>query len=109
MDKLVRRVTRIERSGHHREATVLYKNDEGEEEGDETPLFSRLERSVRHVLKAQMVAAQKAYESHLESTEKGGNAWLRDVPRNLMKARGKAMKEMRKAVPKIEFDEEEED
>ena len=42
MDKLVRRVTRIERSGQHREATVLYNNDEGEEEGDETPHFSRL-------------------------------------------------------------------
>ena len=56
-----------------------------------------------------MIAAQKVYEQHLESTEKGGNAWLRDVPRNLMKARGKAMKEMRKAVPKIEFDDEEED
>jgi hypothetical protein len=108
MDKLVKRVTRVERSGQHRGAKVIYKSDE--EEDDETPHFHRFEKSVRHMLKAQLVAAREAYERHLESAEKGGNAWLRDGPGNFVKARRKAMKEMRKASPfKVESDEDDED
>ena len=58
-----------------------------------------LERSVRHFLKAQVIAAQEAYQRHLESVEKGGNSWLVEDPFNLIKARRKAMKEARKAAP----------
>src|SRR5438105_14975862 len=100
MDKLVKRVTRVERSGQHRGTKVIYKSDVDEEEDDEeTPHFHRFERTVRRMLKAQLVAAQEAYQRHLESAEKGGNAWLRDSPGNFVKARRKAMKEMRKASP----------
>jgi hypothetical protein len=110
MDKLVRRVTRVERSGQHRDAKVIYKSDVDEDDGEETPHFGRLEKSVRHMLKAQLDGAQEAYQRHLESAEKGGNAWLHDGPRNFMKARRKAMKEMRKAAPsKVKFDEDDED
>ena len=113
MDKLVRRVTRVERSGQHRDAKVIYKGNEDEDDDSETPRFHRLERSVRHMLKAQVIAAQEAYQRHLESAEKGGNAWLHDGPRNFMKARRKAMKEMRKASPfgmhKIDNDDDDED
>ena len=108
MDKLVKRVTRVERSGQQRNAKVIYKSDVEEEDDDEIPHFHRFERGVRHILKAQLVAAQEAYERHIESAEKGGNAWLRDVPRNFAKARHKAMKEMRKASP-FKSDEEDED
>jgi hypothetical protein len=96
MEKLVRRVTRVDRSG---DAKVIYKSDVGEEEDEEIPHFHRLERNVRHMLKAQLLAAQEAYQRHIESAEKGGNTWLHDVPRNFMKARRKAIKEMRKASP----------
>jgi hypothetical protein len=110
MDKLVRRVTLIERSGQTREAKVVYETDE-EDDDHASPQIHRLERSVRHMLKAQVIAAQEAYEKHLESAGKGGNHWLTDVPRNLMSARKKAMKEMRQAAPfKVEknpeYDEE---
>jgi hypothetical protein len=106
MEKLVRRVTRVERSG---DAKVIYKSDVGEDDDDEEiPHFHRLERSVRHMLKAQLLAAQEAYQRHIDSAEKGGNAWLHDAPRNFMKARRKAIKEMRKASPFAQSDVEHE-
>jgi len=110
MDKLVRRVTVVQGSGEHRDAKVVYQSDEDEDTDDSSdqPNFKRLERSVRHMLKAQVIAAQEAYQRHLDSAAKGGKSWLVENPGNMMKARRKAMKEMRKASPfgklKVESD-----
>jgi hypothetical protein len=113
MDKHVRRVTVVQGSGQNRQANVIYQSDEAEEEDSEMPRFSKLEKSVRHLLKAQVIAAQEAYQRHLESVEKGGNSWLVEDPFNMMKARRKAMKEARKASPfklmKFESDEDEDE
>src|SRR4030088_805043 len=98
MGELVRRVTVVQSSGAHRDSKVVYENDEDEDTDDEspaTPRFKRLEHSVRHMLKAQVIAAQDAYQRHLDSVAKGGNSWMVDDPMNFMKARKKAMKEMR--------------
>jgi hypothetical protein len=99
MDKLVKRVTVVHGSGDDREAKVVYNGDGNVENDEETgePHFHGLERKVRNMLKAQMIAAQAAYENHLESAKKEGNSWLYDSPGNFMKARRKAMKEMRKS------------
>jgi hypothetical protein len=107
MDKLVKRVTVVQGSGEHRTANVVYKSEE-DEDGEE----NRLERTIRHVLKAQVIAAQEAYQRHLDSVAKGGKSWIFEEPGNLMKAQRKAMKEMRKAAPfkiKVEEDEDEEE
>ncbi len=114
MDKLVRRVTVVQGSGEHRQANVVYTSHEDDDDDElEIPRLSRLERSVRHMLKAQVIAAQEAYQRHLDSAEKGGNAWVADVPKNLMRARRKAMKELRKASPfklmKFDTDEDEDE
>jgi hypothetical protein len=114
MDKLVKRVTVVHGSGEGRHAEVVYKTeeDEDEEEFGGGPNLRRLERSVRRMLKAQVIAAQEAYQRHIDSAEKGGKTWLYEAPNNFMKARRKAMKEMRKASPfhaKSESDEDEED
>ena len=106
MDKLVRRVTLVQ----NREAKVVYENED-EENDHLPPHFRNMERSVRHMLKAQVIAAQEAYERHLESAGKGGRHWMTDAPHNFMKARKKAMKELRQASPfKVEknpeYDEE---
>jgi ferredoxin-NADP reductase len=111
MDKLVRRVTLVERSGQTREAKVVYESDEEDDDDRSSPHLRNLERSVRHMLKAQVIGAQEAYERHLKSAGKGGRHWLTEGPGNLMKARRKAMKEMQHAAPfKIEknpeYDEE---
>jgi hypothetical protein len=108
MDKLVKRVTVVQGSGEHRTANVVYKSDE-DDDGEEG---NRFERTIRHVLKAQVIAAQEAYQRHLDSVAKGGKTWIFDEPSNLMKAQRKAMKEIRKASPfkiKIEKDEDEDE
>jgi len=98
MDKLVRRVTVVQGSGENRQPNVVYKSDE--DEGDDgAPGLNRFERSVRHMLKARVIEAQEAYQRHLDSVKKGGNSWFYEDPGNFMKARRKALKEMRKASP----------
>jgi hypothetical protein len=100
MDKLVRRVTLVERSGQTHQAKVVYEHEHDDDDDDHVPPhFRNLERGVRHMLKAQVIAAQEAYERHLESAGKGGRHWLMDAPRNMMKARKKAMKELQHAAP----------
>ena len=65
------------------------------------------------MLKAQVIGAQDVYQRHLDSVEKGGRSWMYDAPGNFMKARRKAMKEMRKSapfgMPKMKFDDDEDE
>ena len=109
MDKLVRRVTVVQGTGENRQANVVYKSDE--EDDDDMPRPSRLERAVRHMLKAQVIAAQEAYQRHLNSVDKGGSSWMYEAPGNFMKARRKALKELRKASPfkMMKFEDDEDD
>jgi hypothetical protein len=111
MDKLVRRVTVVQGSGENRHANVVYKSDE-DEDFDE-PSLKRTERSVRHMLKAEVIAAQDAYQRHLDSVEKGGNSWIYDTPGNFWRAYRKGLKEAYKAGPfgilKLDEDEDEDD
>jgi hypothetical protein len=99
MDKLVRRVTVVHGSGEHRDAKVVYKHDDDDDDDTGHPGFKGLERAVRHMLKAQVIAAQDAYQRHLDAAAKNDNSWLVDAPMNFIKSRRKAMKEMRKASP----------
>jgi hypothetical protein len=115
MDRLVKRVTIVERtaqgSDQSREAKVVYDLDEDDEEG--APSFRNFERTMRHLLKADLIATQEVYERHLASLEKGGTAWLDDAPRNFMKAQRKGLKEASKASPfrtvKVRVEEEDEE
>ena len=112
MDKLVRRVTVVQGSGEHRDAKVVYQSDDDPVDSEGKPNLKKLEEGVRNMLKAQVVAAQEAYDRHLKSASKDDNEWLMDVPKNLMNAQKKAMKEMKKSMPKPPFmknDDDEED
>jgi hypothetical protein len=110
MDKLVKRVTVVRGSGENRHAEVVYESDDEEaEEEDREPNLKSLERSVRHILKAQLVAAQEAYQRHLDSVEKGGAAWMKDAPGNIWEAGSKAAKEIRKSMPFGRSDDDDED
>jgi hypothetical protein len=107
MDKLVKRVTIVQGSGETRRTEVVYESEHEDEE--DRPNLQGLERSIRHVLKAQVIAAQEAYQRHLSSAGKGGMAWMTEAPGNIVKATRKAAKEMRKSVPFGSRSDEEED
>jgi len=98
MDKLVRRVTVVRGSGEHRQTNVVYDNEDNEDDY-ERPLLRGLERGVRHLMKANAIAAQETYRRYLESVEKGGPSWIVEAPLNAVKARRAALKELRKASP----------
>jgi len=109
MDKLVRRVTVVQGSSEDRRANVVYESDEDEDEDFDEPSFKRQERSVRHMLKAEVIAAQDAYQRHLDSVQKGGNSWIYDTPGNLWRAYRKGLKEAYKAGPFGKDEDEDED
>ena len=96
LDNLVRRVTVVHGSGENRRTEVIYEKDE--EEDDENLKFKRLERGIRHMLKAQLIAAQEAYQRHLNSVEKGGTSWMTEAPRNMIGATVKGAGEVRKSM-----------
>jgi hypothetical protein len=97
MDKLVKRVTVVQGSGEHRRSTIVYENDDTDEEHDGRT-FGSLERAIRHMLKAEMIMAQEAYNRHVKSASRGGSNWLLDGPSNILRAHRKGLKEVRKAV-----------
>jgi hypothetical protein len=103
MDKLVRRVTVVSGSGDHRSAQVAYRSDDDTDRDDfddlEGPRFPRHERNMRHMLKADLIAAQDAYQRHLASVRKGGEEWIYDLPGNFLRSTRKAYREARKAAP----------
>jgi hypothetical protein len=100
MDKLVRRVTVVQRSGDTRTATVVY--DHTEDPVDETVQSSTVLRPVegiiRRILKADVIFTQEQYKRHLESGHRK-NGWLFDLPSNILHSGIKAYNEARKAVP----------
>ncbi len=99
MDKLVRRVTVVEGSGENRQAKVVYKAEGEDRDESYEDFLPSFERSVRHLLKADLIRAQEAYDRHVESASKGKTDWIFDAPENLRKAFVKAEKEARKARP----------
>jgi len=104
MDKLVRRVTVVSGSGDHTSAQVAYRSDDDKDRDEffedlERPRLRRGERSMRHLLKADLIAAQNAYRRHLASVRKGGEEWIYDAPGNFLRSTRKAYREARKASP----------
>jgi hypothetical protein len=97
MDKLVRRVTVVQKEGETRQATIVYENDEDSDDDHRGHAFPSLERAVRHLLKADVILAQEAYQRHLKSVSNSKRDWLLDEPSNILKAYNKAGKEASKA------------
>jgi hypothetical protein len=99
IDTFVKRVTVVQGSGENRHAEVVYEKEDDEEGDDDNVTLTRVERSIRHLLKAQVIGAQEAYQRHLKSTEKGGMSWVTEAPGNFWHAGRKAIKEVKKSLP----------
>jgi hypothetical protein len=106
MDKLVKRVTVVEGAGDKRQAKVVYESEKDEEEKG-VPALGSIERAVRHLLKADLIRAQEAYDRHVESATKGEGDWLFAAPANIIKAFRKAEGEARKAAQSLRDEDEE--
>jgi hypothetical protein len=109
MDKLVKRVTVVQGGGEHRRSTVVYESDDDDVDDDhERRSFGPLERAIRHMLKAELVMAQEAYDRHIKSASRGGSNWLLEGPSNIMRAQRKGLKEVSKVASMV-YEGEDED
>jgi hypothetical protein len=70
MDNSVKRVTAIEGEGADRDTKVLYQD-----ERDNDPDIPPIERAVRHVVNAALIAAKVAYDSYIDRAKKGKTSW----------------------------------
>jgi hypothetical protein len=112
MDKLVRRVTVVQGGGENRHATIVYERDRDADdddedfEGDARSFFRPLERAIRHILKAEVIMAQEAYNRHIKSAAHGRQQWLLDMPSNVLNAQRKGLKEIRRAAREVAHEDE---
>jgi hypothetical protein len=97
MDKLVRRITQIRRSGDKSDPTVIY--EKGEQDEDEIGLFGPVEKVSKRLRQADQVFSAEALRLHEKSARERDGGWFFDAPANIMKAHRKAYNEARKAVP----------
>jgi hypothetical protein len=98
MDKTVKRITVIRRSGDTAEGTVIYRR--AQKPRQVSTWLRPLERVVRRHLKANVILAEESLRRHDASNRRRKNGWLLDLPANAVKARIKAHNEEgRKAVP----------
>lgn len=98
MDKAVKRITVVKRTGDTTEGTVIYR--QSEKDGGKASFIMRgLERAARRYLVAKKILADEALRRHDKSNSQRANGWIYDAPVNALKSRRKAYNEGRKAMP----------
>jgi hypothetical protein len=98
MDKLVRRVTVIHRSGDEPKAVAVYREPR-KERARVSILTQPFERGARHLEKALIIFGQEALRRHEDSNRRRRDGWLLEAPGNFIESGRKALNEARKAVP----------
>jgi hypothetical protein len=76
MDKTVKRVTVLEGDREGRQEKVVYEDPKALDESKVPPI----ERAVRHVVNAALIAAQVAYDSYLKRASEGKTSWMFQPP-----------------------------
>ena len=99
MDKLVRRVTVIDRSGDIPQATTVYKEQRTANEKKVSVWTRPFERAARRVATAEIIFAQELLRRHEESNRRRRDGWLLEGCANMAESGRKAYNEARKAVP----------
>jgi hypothetical protein len=97
MDKLVRRIVKVKRSGGKDSAKVIYEKGASSEDGD--GIADVAEKSARRMLRAERTFADNALRLHDESARNEEGGWLIDAPANIVTAHRKAYNVARKTAP----------
>jgi hypothetical protein len=99
MDRLVRRVTVIQREGdNQRQAVTVYR--EPRKGRGKVSIWTRpFERGARRLVRAQIIFGQEALRRHDESNRRRRDGWLLEGPANVVESGRKALNEVRKGVP----------
>jgi hypothetical protein len=97
VDKEVRRITVVTRTGDTSQATVVYKDSTKERKVSD--LSAPFEKVVRRLMKAQAIGSVDALRRHEKSNSERRDGWIRDAPVNLIKSTRKSYNEARKIAP----------
>jgi hypothetical protein len=98
MDKLVRRVTVIQRSGDERHAVDVY--EQPRKKRRKVSVWTRpFERAARRLIQAEVIFGQELLRRGEESTRRRRDGWLLEAPANISESGRTAYNEARKAVP----------
>src|SRR5271156_6628290 len=98
MDRIVKRVTVIRRSGDEPRAVTVYR--EPRAKGARGSVLTRpFERGARHLEKAFVIFGQESLRRHEDSNRRRRDGWLLEAPGNFIESGRKALNEARKAVP----------
>lgn len=98
MDKLVKRVTVVQRGADTPHAITVYKSPR-KGGGKGSILMRPLERATRRLVKADVIFGQEILRRHDASKRRRRNGWLLEAPTNVIESGRKAYNEARKAVP----------
>jgi hypothetical protein len=99
MDKLVRRVTVIKRSGDEQPRAVAVYKEPRKARAKVSILTRPLERGAKRLLKAQVIFGEEMLRRQEKSNRRRRDGWLVEGPGNLLESGRKALNEARKAVP----------
>ena len=97
MDKLVSRVTVVQRSGNTTHVDVVYK--ESKKDRPKLTWSRPLERVARRLVEADIAKDRELLRLHDESNARRPDGWIIDGPGILAAAARKGYNEARKAVP----------
>jgi hypothetical protein len=100
MDKLVKRVTVIERSGDDRQSQAVTVYQAPREGRGKVSVWTRpFERAARRLVRAQVIFGQEIMRRADESNRRRRDGWLLEGPANIVESGRQAYNEARKAVP----------
>jgi hypothetical protein len=97
VDKNVRRITAVSRSGTGSESVVIYRDPKKKRKV--SALSSPFEKVVRRLINASVKGYTEAQRRHEKSNSERRDGWLRDAPENIIKSSRKAYNESRKIAP----------
>jgi hypothetical protein len=100
MDKLVKRVTVIDRSGGDRQPRTVTVYKEPRKDRPRVSILTRpFERAARRWARAQIIFGQELLRRQSESNRRRREGWLLEGPVNILESGLKAYNETRKADP----------
>lgn len=98
MDKLINRVTVVQRGADAPPAITVYKRPR-KGRSKVSFLTRPLERAAKRIVKAEIIFGQEFLRRHDESNRRRRDGWLLEAPANVVESGRKAYNEARKAVP----------
>jgi hypothetical protein len=100
MDKLVKRVTVIQRSADGRESQAVAVYQEPRKGRGKVSVWTRpFERAARRLVRAQVIFGEELIRRGEDSNRRRRDGWLLESPANVVEAGRKAYNEARKTVP----------